>query len=171
MRMILLAALATLLGGALPGHAAELAEPRALKLVCVDASGASRTSPLPRAGEMCAPEGVHVPKGWTWVAGAPGMNIYLHSALGTPPPGLVKVWVLYSFDAPKLDAGKEHRSAKTLDFYSCGNGTYGVSTTIKYAQPYGEGEVVESTQVDVPRQLEIPPDTAAAWVWKAVCAR
>jgi len=46
-----------------------------------------------------------------------------------------------------------------------------VGTTIKYAQPLGEGEVVESTQVDSPRQLEIPPDTASSWVWKSICVR
>jgi hypothetical protein len=170
MRILLWAAAATMLGSATPAAVAA-AEPKPVQLRCVDAQGVARTSPLPRLGEACAPDGVKVPPGWTWVAGATGLNVYTHSALGNAPPGLVKVWVLYSFDAPKTDLGKEHRSAKTLEFHSCANGTYATSTTIKYSQPFGEGEVVESSQVELPKQLEIPPDTAAAWVWKSVCSR
>jgi hypothetical protein len=169
MRMLLLATMAVGILGTMPAQAQ--AGVKAPVFSCVDINGKARSSPLPRAGEVCAPEGVRVPAGWTWVAGAVGMNVYTHSALGNAPPGLGKVWVLYSFDAPKTDMGKEHRSAKTLQFHSCANGTYATSTTIKYAQPYGEGEVVESTQVDLPKQLEIPPDTSAAWVWKSVCMR
>ena len=165
-----LAITAVLLGGASTAPAAQpTAKPA--QLVCVDAMGEARKSPLPRLGESCAPEGVVVPKGWTWVAGAPGLNVYTHPALGTPPPGMVKVWVMYSFDAPKGGAGKEHLSAKTLEFHHCGNGTYGVGTTLTYAKPLGEGAMVESVHADLPKQLEIPPDTASAWVWKSVCAR
>ena len=47
----------------------------------------------------------------------------------------------------------------------------GTGTTLTYAKALGEGGLVESTQVDLPRQLEIPPDTASAWVWKSVCTR
>jgi hypothetical protein len=161
---------------ALVGPVAAQARPAAApignspRLACIDASGATHESPLPRQGERCAPVGVPVPPGWTWVAGAPGLNIYTHSALGTPPPGLVKLWVLYSFDTPKGGPGKEHLSAKQLEFHSCANGTFAVGTVIKYARPLGEGEVVESTQNDQLKQLEIPPDTASSWVWKSICA-
>jgi hypothetical protein len=163
---------AALLGGAAHPTAA-LAGPAAQPqmLACVDATGTTHTSPLPRRGERCAPVGVVVPPGWTWVAGAPGLNVYTHSALGAPPPGLVKLWVLYSFDAPKGGPGKEHLSAKQLEFHSCANGTFAVGTVIKYARPLGEGDVVETTQVDQPKQMEIPPDTASSWVWQAVCVR
>jgi len=94
MAMLLVAALP-------PTKAAEPPSAKPPMLACVDARGATRESPLPRLGESCAPVGVKVPPGWTWVAGAPGLNVYTHSALGTPPPGLVKLWVLYSFDTPK----------------------------------------------------------------------
>jgi hypothetical protein len=156
------------MAGAVPAPARAAAAPvtDSPRLSCVDAHGAAHESPLPRPGERCAPVGVPVPPGWTWVAGAPGLNIYTHSALGAPPPGLVKLWVLYSFATPKGGPGKEHLSAKQLEFHSCA-----VGTSIHYAQPLGEGEVVQSTQADQLKQLEIPPDTASSWVWKSVCAR
>jgi len=172
MRKFAMAVVSTLACCALPSApAAEPATAKPPMLACVDASGTTHETPLPRLGERCAPLGVPVPPGWTWVAGAPGLNIYTHSALGTPPPGLVKLWVLYSFDAPKGAADKQHLSAKQLEFYSCQNGTFAVGTTIQYSRPLGEGEVVDSTQVDLPKQLEIPPDTASSWVWKSICVR
>jgi len=175
MRIFALAVAATMIGAAMadPALASAIATtpaPKPLVLNCIDAKGDVRESPLPRQGESCAPAGVKVPAGWTWVAGAPGMNIYVHSALGNPPPGLVKVWVLYSFDAPKGSAGKEHLSAKNLEFYSCANGTFAISTSIRFSKALGEGDAIGSDAFDNPRQLEIPPDTATAWVWKAVCA-
>jgi hypothetical protein len=171
MRISMLAGIAVMFGASVPAQAAAQAPTaKALQLVCVDSQGGTRTSPLPRAGERCAPQGVPVPAGWTWVASGPGMNIYVHSALGNPPPGLLKVWVLYSFDAPKGSAGKEHLSAKNLEFYSCANGTFAISTSIRFSRPLGEGDAIGSDAFDNPRQMEIPPDTATSWVWKAVCA-
>ena len=130
---------------------------------------AANAAPAP-VGTLPALKKVRVPPGWTWVAGSGDMDIYTHSALGNPPPGLAKVWVLYSFRAPKGPPGPAHLSAKNLEFHSCANGTFAIGTTIKYSRPLGEGDVVESTANAQPKQLEIPPDTASAWVWKSICA-
>ena len=152
--------------------AAPAAEPAATPSVyrCVEAGGAVRIARLPIPDAKCTAMQVKGPPGWAWVAAAEGVSVFTHSALGKPPPGLVKVWVLYSFDAPKGAPGKEHLSAKSLEFHSCEHGTFAIGTSIKYSRPLGEGDIVESTQFDTLKQMEIPPDTASAWVWKSICA-
>lgn len=73
------------------------------------------------------------------------------------------------FDAPKGPPGKEHLSAKSLEFHSSEHGTFAVDTSIKYSRALGKGDIVESTQFEALKQMEVPPDTASAWVWKSIC--
>ena len=155
---------------AAPAPAAELAPTPTKIYRCIEASGAERYARLPGPNAKCVPAEVKAPPGWAWVAASEGILVFTHSALGKPPAGLVKVWVLYSFDSPKGAPGKEHLSAKSLEVHSCEHGTFAVGTSIKYSRPLGEGEIVESTQFDTLKQMEIPPDTASAWVWKSICA-
>jgi hypothetical protein len=165
----LLAAVPAAAFGGAPRAETTPAAPRAIYR-CSLADGSVRFAQLPIAGAKCAPAELKAPPGWTWVAGSEGIAVFTHTALGKPPPGLVKVWVLYSFDAPKGPPGKQHLSAKSLEFHSCEHGTFAVGTTIKYSRALGEGDIVESTQAETLKQMEIPPDTASAWVWKSVCA-
>jgi hypothetical protein len=165
---LLAVAPASALGEAPQTGPAAIAAPRVYR--CALADGTERYAQLPIPDAKCALAELKAPPGWTWVAGSEGIAVFTHSALGKPPPGLVKVWVLYSFDAPKGPPGKQHLSAKSLEFHSCEHGTFAVGTTIKYSRAFGEGEIVESTQAETLKQMEIPPDTASAWVWKSVCA-